>query len=329
MSTFSVGMMSFKLSHLTSVRQLRDESINDYIRQFRDTKNRCFSVNIAEKDLADLAFKGLRSHIKERLEGYDFFTITQVHQRALAIESRSKEPQESQRHHRSSVHTLECNSNCSDDESNDVYAAEFAWPSQAKPFTCSALKPIQKNRQDERFTFDVSKCERIFDELYRIGYVKMSHTLPPPEELKRRAYCKFHNTFSHATNDCNVLRRQIQSAINEGRLVTPNMQVDQNPFPVHVLELKNPKVLVRPSQAESTNGKNVVIGDERPEKKLTQKIPQGAKILGGQDKKKKADNKSTGLTGTPSKSGNSPRSKTRPSFKELLAKYEKEGIAQG
>ena len=62
-------------------------------------------------------------HIKERLEGYDFFTITQVHQRALAVESRSKESQESHRHHRSSVHALECNSNCSDDESNDVYAA--------------------------------------------------------------------------------------------------------------------------------------------------------------------------------------------------------------
>ena len=137
-------------------------------------------------------------------------------------------------------------------ESNDAYAAEFAWPSQAKPFTCSALKPIHKNRQDEKFTFDVFKCERIFDELYRIGYVKMSHTPPPLEELKRRAYCKIHNTISHATNDCNVLCRQIQSTINEGRLVIPNMQVDQNPFPVHVLELNNPKVLVRPSQAESS-----------------------------------------------------------------------------
>jgi hypothetical protein len=29
------------------------------------------------------------------------------------------------------------------------------------------------------------------------------------EELKRRAYCKWHNSFSHATNDCNVFRRQI------------------------------------------------------------------------------------------------------------------------
>jgi len=134
-----------------------------------------------------------------------------VHQEALPIESRSKE---SHRHHRS-VHALDCNSDCSGDEFKDVYTAEFVWPSQAKSFTCSTLKPIHKNRQEEKFTFDVSKCEKIFDELYKNGYIKMSHTISLLEELKQRAYCKFHNTFSHATNDCNVLRRQIQSDINE------------------------------------------------------------------------------------------------------------------
>ena len=60
------------------------------------------------------------------------------------------------------MHALDCNSDCSDDESKDIYAAEFVWPSQAKPFTCSARKPIHKNQQDEKFTFDVSKCERVF-----------------------------------------------------------------------------------------------------------------------------------------------------------------------
>ena len=62
---------------------------------------------------------------------------------------------------------------------------------------------------------------------------------------------------------------------------------------------------------------------------------EGAKTLGGQDKKKKVDNKSTslaghsgGLTGAPSKSGNSSKIKIRSSFKELLAKYEKQGTVQ-
>ena len=125
------------------------------------------------------------------------------------------------------------------------------------------------------------------------------------------------------------------------------MQVDQNLFPMHthVLELKNPKVLIRPNQAESTKGKNVVIGEERPEKKMQQgETSRDASTLGGQDKKK-ASNKSTGLTGSNSgltdptgltgakigltgasdESGGSSKSKTRPSFKKLLAKYEKQG----
>jgi hypothetical protein len=53
----------------------------------------------------------------------------------------------------------------------------------------------------------------------------------------RRAYCKFHNSYSHAINDCNVFRRQIQSAINEGCLMLHEMQVDKQPFPINTMEL--------------------------------------------------------------------------------------------
>jgi len=150
-----------------------------------------------------------------------------VHQRALAAESRSKELQERHRHHRANTHALEYHSDSSDDESKEVYATEFVWSPNDKPSTCSSLKPINKNRKEEiKFTFDVSKCERIFDEFEKMGKMKFSHTIQSVEELKRRAYCKFHNTFSHATNNCNVLRRKIQSAIDEGRLIPPTMQID-------------------------------------------------------------------------------------------------------
>ena len=97
-----------------------------------------------------------------------------------------------------------------------VYAAEFIWTSEVKPCSCSLLKPIQKNRQEKaHFTFDVSKCDHIFDELFRNGNIMLSQAIPPLEELKLQAYCKWHNSSSHATNDCNVFHRQIQSAINE------------------------------------------------------------------------------------------------------------------
>ena len=135
------------------------------------------------------------------------------------------------------------------------------------------------------------------------------------------------------------------------------MQVDQNPFPMyaHVLEFKNPKVLIRPSQAQSTKGKNVIIGEERPERNVlyckTPRASTKTSTLGGQDKGKKTGSNltgqtgsssgltgpqggltgaQTGLTGVSSKSGNSTTvgTRTRPTFKELLAKYEKEGAVQ-
>ena len=88
------------------------------------------------------------------------------------------------------------------------------------------------------------------------------HVIPSPEELKRRAYCKWHNSYSHASNDCNVFRRQVQSAINEGRLkFDEQMQLDANPSPLNTIDFENKKVLVRPSQAESARGKNMVVAE--------------------------------------------------------------------
>jgi hypothetical protein len=55
-----------------------------------------------------------------------------------------------------------------------------------------------------KFTLNVAKCDKIFDELVKSGNIKVTHTLRPLDELKRCAYCKWHDSFSHATNDCNI-----------------------------------------------------------------------------------------------------------------------------
>jgi hypothetical protein len=72
----------------------------------------------------------------------------------------------------------------------------------------------------------------------------MSHTIPPLDELKRKAYCRWHNSFSHATNDCNIFHRHVQSTINEGQLGLKEMIVDKNPFLVNTIDLQNSKVLI-------------------------------------------------------------------------------------
>jgi hypothetical protein len=75
------------------------------------------------------------------------------------------------------MHFLSNNVDTSNDESGDVYAAKFVWSSKDKAHTCASLKLIHSNRRDEiKFTFNVLKCDKIFNELLSIRKIKLSHT---------------------------------------------------------------------------------------------------------------------------------------------------------
>jgi hypothetical protein len=162
------------------------------------------------------------------------------------------------------VHVVEHSSDSLDDESSKVLTAKFVWPS--KSLTCDALKLTHKKWQDDiKYTFDVAKCDNIFDELHKGGDIKLSHIVLPFEELKRQAYCKWHNSYFHAINDCNVFHRHVQLTINEVQLSLKKMHIDRSMFLINKLDLENPAVLIRPEQANTTKGKNVVIGDPSPE----------------------------------------------------------------
>jgi hypothetical protein len=60
------------LSHLTAIKQKHNESATEYIRRFSDTRNRCFNLNISDKDLADLAYSRLTPRLKDKLESHVF-----------------------------------------------------------------------------------------------------------------------------------------------------------------------------------------------------------------------------------------------------------------
>ena len=60
---FYFGDSELRLSHLTAIKQKHNKPVVDYIRRFRDTRNRCFNLSLSERDIADLAFGGLSSHL--------------------------------------------------------------------------------------------------------------------------------------------------------------------------------------------------------------------------------------------------------------------------
>jgi hypothetical protein len=61
--------IELRLSHLVGVRQKHNESAADYARWFQETRNKCYSLTIGEKDLTELAFAGLTPAMRDRMDG--------------------------------------------------------------------------------------------------------------------------------------------------------------------------------------------------------------------------------------------------------------------
>jgi hypothetical protein len=134
-------------------------------------------------------------------------------------------------------------------------------------------------KDDLKFTFDVTKCDKLFYVLLQNKVIKLKggHVMPTAEQLAQKKYCKWHDSFSHTTNKCNYFRWQKQSALNDGRLTVGDnqrMKLDMDHFPVNMINFEEKKVLMRTDQASTVKGKNVVISDEL---KVRMMKPRGQK----------------------------------------------------
>jgi hypothetical protein len=102
----------------------------------------------------------------------------------------------------------------------------------ANPMFC---KWVKQQGSAKGFDFDESKVKQIFDLLLREKRLKLpeGHKFPTAQELQGRPCCKWHHLFTHTTNDCKELRRQIQSYIEQGLLILGQftMKVDTRLFP--------------------------------------------------------------------------------------------------
>jgi hypothetical protein len=87
---FNNGEVEPWLSDLTSLRQKYTETVSDYLRRFREVRNRCYNLTIAEKDLTDLDFAGLTLYLRDRLDGQEFSDTNQLLQCVLPYENRAK-----------------------------------------------------------------------------------------------------------------------------------------------------------------------------------------------------------------------------------------------
>jgi hypothetical protein len=149
------------------------------------------------------------------MEGQDFIDVNQVLQRAVVHKNRAKDHKSfNQFKENNSREWEKHNVNCADEESPsdseaEICVAESVDTLREKPISCSFMKPNTSKRDEMKFTFDVSKFDKLFDVLVRGGVIRLvkGHVIPTAENLPERKYCKWHDSYSHNTIPCNYFHQ--------------------------------------------------------------------------------------------------------------------------
>jgi hypothetical protein len=79
---------------LYNIQQGRDELVFNYLERFKEIKNQCFNLPFTDSDLAYLAFRGLKSPLRDWLRDIKFNSLDEVLVKAMAYELRIKEQNE-------------------------------------------------------------------------------------------------------------------------------------------------------------------------------------------------------------------------------------------
>ncbi|KAK2388635.1 hypothetical protein QL285_062295 [Trifolium repens] len=251
---FYMGQTKISLKELASVKRKTQESVDDYLNRFRLLKARCFT-SVPEHELVEMAAGGLDYSIRKKLDTQYLRDMSQLADRVRQIEKlKAEKARNSKFQKKKDVAFLDSFDNEFGYETEDEYVdiddsdINVAELKPGPPYTCKLLRPSNgknpvepKNEKyaTKTYTFDITKCDVIFDLLVSNGQIVVQKDLkiPPIEQRKKRGYCKFHNYLGHKTYQCVLFRDLVQRALNEGRLkfaekTKPPMKVDTNPLPV-------------------------------------------------------------------------------------------------
>jgi hypothetical protein len=216
------------IADLAQDRQKRGETVAEYIQRFREVKNRCYSTRISEKEAVKLASLGLVKPIKDLVFQLEFNSLAHLVQKLTSYEQRHPELYQDKFKHQ----VILIDAEDAEDSGDDQEVAVAEWTRGANPVSC---KWVKQQGPAKGFYFDVSKVEQIFDLLLKEKQLKLPEgcKLPTTQELQGRSYCKWHHSLTHDTSDCKELCQQIQSAIEQGRLILGQnaMKVDTQLFP--------------------------------------------------------------------------------------------------
>jgi len=75
---FLSGVHEKKITDLVRLEQRNDESVESFVQRLWEVKNKCYSLVIDDRQLADLAFQGLLPHIRDKYASQEFEILSHL-----------------------------------------------------------------------------------------------------------------------------------------------------------------------------------------------------------------------------------------------------------
>lgn len=305
---FYMGQAKISLKELANIKRKFTKPIDDYLNRFCLLKSRCFTV-VPEHELVKMVTGGLDYSIRNKLDTQYLRDIPQLAYRVRQVERLKAEKAGANKNYKKE---RVANVKVEDEESeisNDPYGLEgfevdLAKLKETPPYACKLLtpsngrNPVETEKNDrfpkKTYTFDVTKCDSIFDLLVKDGQMIMppNTKIPPLEQRKKRDLCKYHNFLGHKTSQCFLFRDLIQNAIKDGRLKFADrgrnqMKVDADPLNIddtnyaEPVEINMIDMVEVEAVKETGTGGYVLVGKQTTDG-LNNGVPFGISVEGEQ-----------------------------------------------
>ncbi|KAH7851499.1 hypothetical protein Vadar_012534 [Vaccinium darrowii] len=212
------------MTDLSALCQLPDKGVETYLSRFKTARFKC-RVSLPEKEYVCLALNGLNFELKKNFHGVEFRDLFELLAKTARYEkilkeeadcrSASKGTYYSDPNYEVTTAEMDCNPECAVAEMVNKKPHVLRTGSiELKAY----VQVSSSSKAPRAYSFDITKAEAIFDQLVADKMIKFptGHKLPFPKELKGKEHCKYHNSWSHSTNNCMVLRNDIHDKIERG-----------------------------------------------------------------------------------------------------------------
>jgi hypothetical protein len=168
---YFTGSSEKKLIDLTTLRQRYNETPMEFLRRFRETKSMCFSLNLSDDQLADMAVAGMLPAIRKKLFGMELDNLGQLSHRLSLMSNQAynfKKDSRFAKHndiadiYNQSLERADQEEEFDDDE--EIAAAEMTWSKEPLTMNQRWIKQAKGT-----YDFDVTKADKLFEFLVKEG----------------------------------------------------------------------------------------------------------------------------------------------------------------